>query len=91
MQDDPSLTRVGKRFRGNVEDTKQYRGRHRAETPERFTEGLRQTHALLLDISTQTTSPPKQNTSAGSSQGGCVRTPQIPSGGQVNLQGPQIP
>ena len=52
MQEDPSLTRVGKIFRGNVEDTEQYRGRHRAETPKRFSEGLRQTHALLLDNST---------------------------------------
>ena len=67
MQDDPSLTRVGKRFRGNVEDIEQYRVRHRAETPERFSEGLRQPSTILLDSSTQTTSPLKQNTSAGSS------------------------
>ena len=32
MQEDPSLTRVGKRFRGNIEDTDQNRERHRAET-----------------------------------------------------------
>ena len=24
MQEDPSLTRAGKRFRGNIQDTKQY-------------------------------------------------------------------
>ena len=52
MQEDPSLTREGKKFRGNVEDTEQFRVRHRAETPERFNEGLRQTPALLLDSST---------------------------------------
>ena len=59
MQEDPSLTRVGKRFRGNVEDTKYYQGRHRAETPERFSEGLRLAPVLLLDNNTQTTSPPE--------------------------------
>ena len=74
MQDDPSLTRAGKRFRGNIEDTEQSWVRHRAETPERFREDLRQTPTLLLDSSTQTTLPPAQNTSAGSSQGGPVRT-----------------
>ena len=84
MQDDPSHTRAGKRFRGNIEDTKQYRGRHREETPERFSKRLRQTPMLLLDSSTQTTSPPELNTSAGSSLGGCVRTSQIPGGGQAN-------
>ena len=41
MQDDPSLTREGKRFRGNVEDIEQYRGIHREETPERLSEGCR--------------------------------------------------
>ena len=41
MQDDPSLTRVGKTFRGNIEDTEQPWVRHRAETPTRFSEGLR--------------------------------------------------
>ena len=41
MQEDPSLTRVAKRFRGNIEDTEQYRERHRAETPERISERLR--------------------------------------------------
>ena len=84
MQDDPSLTRVGKRFRGNIEDTEQSRVIHRVETPERFSEGLRQTPALLLDSNTQTTSPPEPKTSAGSSQGGPVRTPQTPGGGQAN-------
>ena len=54
MQEDPSLTRAGKGFRGNVQDTEQYQGRHREETPERFSEGLRQTPVLLLDNSTQT-------------------------------------
>ena len=52
MQEDPSLTRVGKRFRGNIENTKQYQGRHRAETPERISERLRKTPALLLESST---------------------------------------
>ena len=41
MQDDPSLTRAGKRFIGNIEDTEQHWVTHRAETPERFSEGLR--------------------------------------------------
>ena len=84
MQEDPSLTRAGKRFRGNIEDIEQPWVRHRAETLERFIEGLRQTPVLLLDSSTQTTSPPEQNTSAGSSQGGPVRTLQIPGRGQAN-------
>ena len=52
MQEDPSLLRAQKIFRGNVEDTEQYRGRHRAETPERFNEGLRLTPALLLENNT---------------------------------------
>ena len=52
MQEDPSLIRVGKRFRGNIEDTEQYQGRHRVETPERFSERLRKTPALLLESST---------------------------------------
>ena len=90
MQEDPSLTRVGKRFRGNIEDIEKFWERHRAKSPERFSEGLRQTLALLFDSSTQTTSPPKQNTSARSSQGGCVRTPQIPGGGQANPLGVQL-
>ena len=72
MQEDPSLTRAGKRFRGNTEDIERYQGRHRAETPERFSERLRKTPALLLESSTQTTSPPELNTSARSSLGGCV-------------------
>ena len=38
MQEDPSLTRAGKRFRGNIEDTKQNQERHREETPERTSE-----------------------------------------------------
>ena len=84
MQEDPSLTRAVKRFRGNIEDTEQYRGRHRVETPERITERLRKTHALLLESNTQTTSPPKLNTSAGSSLGGYVRTLQILGGGQAH-------
>ena len=33
MQDDPSLTWAGKRFRGNIEDTEQSWVRHRAKTP----------------------------------------------------------
>jgi hypothetical protein len=65
MQDDPSLTRARKRFRGNVEDTEQSRVKHREETIERFSEGLRQTPVLLLDSSTQTTLPPEHNTSTG--------------------------
>ena len=52
MQEDPSLTKAGKRFRGNVEDTEQYWGRHRAETLERFNECLRPAPVLLLDNST---------------------------------------
>jgi hypothetical protein len=90
MQEDHILTRARKRFRGNIEDTAQFRARHRAETPERFNEGLRQTPMLLLDNGTQTTSPPKQNTSAGSSQGGLVRTPQIPTQGQTNPSSAQL-
>ena len=75
MQEDPSLTRAGKRFRGNIEDTEQPWVRHRAETPKRFSEGPRQTPALLLESSIETTSPPELNTSAGSRLGGCVQTP----------------
>ena len=67
MQDDPSLTWVGKRSRGNIEDTEQSWVRHRVETPERFSKGLKQTPALLLDNSTQTTSPPEHNTLASNS------------------------
>ena len=52
MQEDPSLTRVGKRFRGNIEDTEQYQERHRAETPEITSEHLRKTSALLLENNT---------------------------------------
>ena len=52
MQDDPSLTRAGKRCRGNIEDTEQPWVKHRAATPERFREGPRQTPVLLLDSST---------------------------------------
>ena len=59
MQDDPSLTREGKRFRENIEDTEQSRVRHRAKTPEIFSEGPKKTPALLLDSSTKTTSPPE--------------------------------
>ena len=84
MQEYPSLTRVGKRFRGNIENIEQYQGRHRVETHERFNERLRKTHALLLGSSTQTTSPLELNTSVGSSLGSCVRTPQIPGGSQAN-------
>ena len=75
MQEDPSLTRAGKRFRGNIEDTEQNQERHRAETPERTSERFRKIPALLLENSTQTTSPPELNTLAGSSLGGYVRTP----------------
>ena len=67
MQDDPSFTRGGKSFRGNIEDTKEPWVRHRAYTPERFNEGLREPFVLLLDSSTQTTLPPEKNTSTGSS------------------------
>jgi hypothetical protein len=52
MQDDPSFTRAGKRFRGNVEATEQSRVRYRADTPERFSEGFREPPVLLLNIST---------------------------------------
>ena len=64
MQEDPSLTRAGKRFRGNIEDIEQYQERHRAETPKRTSERLRKTPALLLENNTQTTSPLELNTSA---------------------------
>ena len=84
MQEDPSLTRAGKRFRGNIEDTKQYRERHRAETPERVSEQLRKAPVLLLENNTHTTSSPELNTSARSSLGGYVQTPQIPDGGQAH-------
>ena len=72
MQEDPSLTRVGKRFRGNIEDIEQNQERHRAKTPKRTSEWLRKIPALLLENSTQTTSPPELNTLIGSSLGGCV-------------------
>ena len=75
MQEDPSLTRVGKRFRGNSENTEQYQGRHSAETVERLSERLRKTPALLLENSTPTKSPPELNTSTGSNLGGCIQTP----------------
>ena len=84
MQEDPSLTRAGKRFRGNIEDTEKYGERHREETPERISERLKKTPVLLLESSTQTTSPPELNTSAGSSLECYVRTPQILGGGQAN-------
>ena len=84
MQDDPSFTRGGKRFRGNIKDTEQPWVRHRANTPKRFSKGLKESAALLLDSSMHTTLPPKKNTSAGSSQGGPVRTPKTPGGGQEN-------
>jgi hypothetical protein len=58
MQDNPNLTRAGKRFRGNIEETEQSQVRHRAETPERLNEGFRQAPVLLLNSSTYTTSPP---------------------------------
>lgn len=67
MQDDPSFTRGGKRFKGNIKDTEQPWLRHIADTPKRFHEGLREPYVLLLDRSTQTTSPPEHNTLAGSS------------------------
>ena len=81
MQDDPSFTRGGKGFRGNIEDTEKRWVIHRAYTHERFSEGLRESSMLLLDSSTQTTSPPEQKYSTGSSQGGPVRTLQTPGGG----------
>ena len=52
MQEDPSLTRASKRFRGNIEDIEQYRERHRAETPERTSEQLRKILAQLLENNT---------------------------------------
>ena len=67
MQNDPSFTRGGKRFRGNIEDIEKPWVRHRANTPERFNEVLREPSALLLDRSIQTTLPSAQKTSAGSS------------------------
>ena len=84
MQDDPSFTRAGKRFRGNIEDTEQSQVIDRVETLEGFSEGLRQTPTLLLDNSTQTTLPLEQNTSIGSSQGGHVRALQSSGHGQAN-------
>ena len=81
MKEDPSLTRAGKRFRGNIEDTKQNREKYRVEIPKRTSERLRKITVLLLENSTQTTSPPEFNTLAGSSLGGYVRTPQILDGG----------
>ena len=84
MQDDPSFIRGGKRFRGNIEDTEQSWVRHRVDTLERFSEGPREPFALLLDSNTHTTSPPEQNTLARSSQGGPVRTSQIPVCGQTD-------
>ena len=65
MQDDSSFTRLGKRFRGNIEDIEQSLVRYRADTPERFNKGFREPPMLLLDSSTQTTSPPEQNTLDG--------------------------
>ena len=59
MQDDPRFTRGGKRFRGNIKDTKQPWVRHREDTPKRFNEGLKEPFALILNSSTQTTSPPE--------------------------------
>ena len=82
MQEDPSLTRAGKRFRGNTEDTEQNQERHRAETHERTSKRFRKIPTLLLENSTHTTSPPELNTSARSSLGGSVQTLQIPGGGQ---------
>ena len=52
MQDDPSLTRAGKRFRGNIEDIEQNQERHRAETPKRTSERLRKIPTLLLENNT---------------------------------------
>ena len=72
MQEDPSLTSPGKRFGGNNENTEQYQGIHRVETPERLSERLRKTPMILLESSTQNTSPPQLNTSVRSSLGGCV-------------------
>ena len=72
MQEDLILTKVGKKFRGKNGNTKQYQGRHSVETPERLSERLRKTPAMLLESNTPTNSPPELNTSAGSSLGGCV-------------------
>ena len=72
MQEDPSLTRAGKRFRGNIEDTEHNRERHRVETPERTRKQLRKILMLLLENNTQTTSPPELNTLAESILGGYV-------------------
>ena len=52
MQNDPSFTRGGKRFRGNIEDTEQSWVTHIANTPKMFSEGLREPSALLLDSNT---------------------------------------
>ena len=52
MQEDPSLTREGKRFRGNIEDTEHNREGHRAETCERTSERLRKIPTVLLENST---------------------------------------
>ena len=49
MQNNPSFTRGGKRFIGNIEDTEQSRVRHKTNTPERFNEGPKEPFTLLLD------------------------------------------
>ena len=67
MQNDPRFIRGGRRFRGNIKDTEKPRVRYSANTFERFNEGLRDPFALLLDNNAQTTSPPEQNPSTGSS------------------------
>ena len=84
MQNNSSFARGGKRFRGNIEDTKQPQVRHSADIPKGFSEGPREPFSLLLDSSTHTTSPPKQNNLVGSSQGGPVGAPQTLGGGQEN-------
>ena len=52
MQDDPSFTRAGNRFRGNVGDTEQSHIRYREDTAERLSEGFREPPVLLLDNNT---------------------------------------
>ena len=81
MKNDPSFTRGGKRFRGNIEDNEKPWVRDRAETPGRFRKDHREPSTLLLDSSTQTTSPLEHDTLVVSSQGGLVRTLQTPGGG----------
>ena len=51
MQDYPSLTRAGKRFRGNVEDTEQSQVRHREKPLKGSTRVLdRHLHSYWIAI-----------------------------------------